>query len=38
MLGAGIGAKAASRVGCTSPNSFTGDTPVLMADGTRKPI
>ncbi|MGI5372628.1 RHS repeat-associated core domain-containing protein [Streptomyces iakyrus] len=38
MLGAGIGAKATSRVGCTAPNSFTGDTPVLMADGTRKPI
>ncbi|MGV9503901.1 RHS repeat-associated core domain-containing protein [Streptomyces sp. NPDC003642] len=38
MLGAGIGAKVGSRVGCTSPNSFTGDTPVLMADGTRKPI
>ncbi|MFF8940614.1 RHS repeat-associated core domain-containing protein [Streptomyces paradoxus] len=38
MLGAGIGAKISSRVGCTSPNSFTGDTPVLMADGTRKPI
>ncbi|MFE6522272.1 RHS repeat-associated core domain-containing protein [Streptomyces sp. NPDC057794] len=38
MLGAGIGAKVGSRVGCTSPNSFTSDTPVLMADGTRKPI
>ncbi|MEU9631562.1 RHS repeat-associated core domain-containing protein [Streptomyces luteogriseus] len=38
MLGAGIGAKAGSRVGCAAPNSFTGDTPVLMADGTRKPI
>ncbi|GAB1646586.1 RHS repeat-associated core domain-containing protein [Krasilnikovia sp. MM14-A1259] len=23
---------------CPSPNSFTGDTPVLMADGTTKPI
>ncbi|GAA2248106.1 hypothetical protein GCM10010104_50790 [Streptomyces indiaensis] len=38
MLGVGIGAKAGSRVGCAAPNSFTGDTPVLMADGTRKPI
>ncbi|MFG2810327.1 polymorphic toxin-type HINT domain-containing protein [Streptomyces sp. DT199] len=38
MLGAGIGVKGASRVGCTAPNSFTGDTPVLTADGTRKPI
>ncbi|WP_442804313.1 RHS repeat-associated core domain-containing protein [Streptomyces luteogriseus] len=38
MLGAGIGAKVGSRVGCSAPNSFTGDTPVLMADGTRKRI
>ncbi|MEG8281212.1 RHS repeat-associated core domain-containing protein [Streptomyces sp. AHA2] len=38
MLGAGLGAKAASRVGCTPFNSFTGDTPVLMGDGTRRPI
>ncbi|WP_159392844.1 RHS repeat-associated core domain-containing protein [Streptomyces cyaneogriseus] len=37
-LGAGIGAKIGSRVNCTSPNSFTGDTPALMADGTHKPI
>ncbi|MEE1797665.1 polymorphic toxin-type HINT domain-containing protein [Streptomyces sp. JV176] len=36
MLGAAGGAKWAARGGC--PNSFTGDTPVLMADGTRKPI
>ncbi|MCL7377079.1 RHS repeat-associated core domain-containing protein [Streptomyces sp. 35G-GA-8] len=37
MLGAaGSGGKLAGRVGCK--NSFTGDTPVLMADGTRKPI
>ncbi|MER7901149.1 RHS repeat-associated core domain-containing protein [Streptomyces sp. NPDC096046] len=35
MLGAGIGAKLGR---CMVPNSFTGDTPVLMADGTRKPI
>ncbi|WP_307679891.1 RHS repeat-associated core domain-containing protein [Streptomyces sp. V4I2] len=36
MLGAGLGAKVGTRVpGC---NSFTGDTHVLMADGTRKPI
>ncbi|MFD8917445.1 RHS repeat-associated core domain-containing protein [Streptomyces sp. NPDC059569] len=34
--GAGNGGKLAGRVGCK--NSFTGDTPVLMADGTRKPI
>ncbi|MEV6486988.1 RHS repeat-associated core domain-containing protein [Streptomyces sp. NPDC051576] len=43
MLGEGLGALAeggaGSRVaGCATPNSFTGDTPVLMADGTRKPI
>ncbi|MFI6567073.1 RHS repeat-associated core domain-containing protein [Streptomyces sp. NPDC050534] len=43
MLGEGFGAlaegRAGSRVaGCAAPNSFTGDTPVLMADGTRKPI
>ncbi|WP_308295673.1 RHS repeat-associated core domain-containing protein [Streptomyces odontomachi] len=44
MLGEGLGAlgeaKGASRVAddvCV-PNSFTGDTPVLMADGTTKPI
>ncbi|MFE2601034.1 RHS repeat-associated core domain-containing protein [Streptomyces sp. NPDC059396] len=35
MLGAGIGGKLAARGGC---NSFTPDTPVLMADGTRKAI
>ncbi|RYJ22027.1 Rhs-family protein [Streptomyces sp. L-9-10] len=34
--GAGNGGKFAGRVDCK--NSFTGDTPVLMADGTRKPI
>ncbi|WP_405626611.1 polymorphic toxin-type HINT domain-containing protein [Streptomyces sp. NBC_01396] len=43
MLGEGLGAlaegKAASRAAsCARPNSFTGDTPVLMSDGTRKPI
>ncbi|MFI8515600.1 RHS repeat-associated core domain-containing protein [Streptomyces sp. NPDC085460] len=38
MLGGGIAGKAGARVGCTTPNSFTGDTPVLMADGTTKPI
>ncbi|WP_212908495.1 RHS repeat-associated core domain-containing protein [Streptomyces sp. TS71-3] len=44
MLGEGLGAlgegKAVSRVAddVCLPNSFTGDTPVLMADGTRKPI
>ncbi|MGC5040049.1 RHS repeat-associated core domain-containing protein [Streptomyces sp. DT190] len=38
MLGAGLAAKTGARVGCAIPNSFTGDTPVLMADGTRKPI
>ncbi|MEV7090535.1 RHS repeat-associated core domain-containing protein [Streptomyces sp. NPDC093085] len=41
MLGAGIGGKAAQGVGCLSKapfNSFTADTPVLMADGTQKPI
>ncbi|MEW1722060.1 RHS repeat-associated core domain-containing protein [Streptomyces sp. NPDC093109] len=38
MLGAGIGAGAkAGRAGCLA-NSFTRDTPVLMADGTHKPI
>ncbi|MFJ9028570.1 RHS repeat-associated core domain-containing protein [Streptomyces sp. NPDC102274] len=36
MLGAAGGGKLAGRVGCK--NSFTGETPVLMADGTRKPI
>ncbi|MFC5802176.1 RHS repeat-associated core domain-containing protein [Streptomyces formicae] len=35
MLGAWGGLKWANRGGC---NSFTPDTPVLMADGTRKPI
>ncbi|MFG2961491.1 RHS repeat-associated core domain-containing protein [Streptomyces sp. NPDC048291] len=44
MLGEGLGtiasdARAGSRLGqCAVPNSFTGDTPVLMADGTHKPI
>ncbi|MGQ4479328.1 RHS repeat-associated core domain-containing protein [Streptomyces sp. SAS_276] len=43
MLGEGFGAlaegRAGSRVaGCAAHNSFTGDTPVLMADGTRKRI
>ncbi|MFI9833765.1 RHS repeat-associated core domain-containing protein [Streptomyces sp. NPDC051913] len=39
MLGAGLAAKAGARAGsCVKPNSFTGDTAVLMADGTRKPI
>jgi RHS repeat-associated protein len=43
MLGEGLGAMLESRLGsrlgsCALPNSFTGDTPVLMADGTRKPI
>ncbi|HEY8980776.1 MAG TPA: IPT/TIG domain-containing protein [Streptomyces sp.] len=43
MLGAGVGAALGARTGsrlagCAAPNSFTGDTPVLMADGTRKPI
>ncbi|MEU0443789.1 RHS repeat-associated core domain-containing protein [Streptomyces sp. NPDC006186] len=38
-LGAALGGRASSRVaGCAAPNSFTGDTPVLMADGTSKPI
>ncbi|MFE9889078.1 RHS repeat-associated core domain-containing protein [Streptomyces scopuliridis] len=36
MLGTAGGGKLAGRIGCK--NSFTGDTPVLMADGTRKPI
>ncbi len=36
MLGAGLGAKAGTRV--TNCNSFTANTPVVMADGTRKPI
>ncbi|MFD8236229.1 polymorphic toxin type 43 domain-containing protein, partial [Streptomyces sp. NPDC059696] len=35
MLGAGFGSKLGR---CMVPNSFTGDSPVLMADGTRKPI
>ncbi|MFG2794460.1 RHS repeat-associated core domain-containing protein, partial [Streptomyces sp. NPDC048419] len=43
MLGEGLGTalegKLGSKLGsCALPNSFTGDTPVLMADGTRKPI
>lgn len=43
MLGEGLGAMFEGRLGsklgsCSLPNSFTGDTPVLMADGTRKPI
>ncbi len=38
MVGAGIGAKLGAGGMCKSPNSFTGDTPVMMADGTRKPI
>jgi len=43
MLGEGLGAMFEGRLGsklgsCALPNSFTGDTPVLMADGTRKPI
>ncbi|WUW19284.1 polymorphic toxin-type HINT domain-containing protein [Streptomyces sp. NBC_01463] len=33
-----LATRGAGRVGCMSPNSFTGDTPVLMADGSRKPI
>ncbi|MFD8970685.1 RHS repeat-associated core domain-containing protein [Streptomyces sp. NPDC059568] len=35
MLGVGLGGKLAARGGC---NSFTPDTPVLMADGTHKAI
>ncbi|MEV0210650.1 RHS repeat-associated core domain-containing protein [Streptomyces sp. NPDC050788] len=43
MLGEGLGAMLEGRVGsklgsCALPKSFTGDTTVLMADGTRKPI
>ncbi|XUL94005.1 RHS repeat-associated core domain-containing protein [Streptomyces galilaeus] len=43
MLGEGLGALAEGRAGsrlgsCALPNSFTADTLVLMADGTRKPI
>ncbi|MER8029580.1 RHS repeat-associated core domain-containing protein [Streptomyces bauhiniae] len=43
MLGEGLGVLAEGRTvsratTCARPNSFTGDTPVLMADGTRKPI
>ncbi|MGW1894199.1 IPT/TIG domain-containing protein [Streptomyces sp. NPDC002004] len=43
MLGEGLGAFLDARAGtklgrCALPNSFTADTPVLMADGTRKPI
>ncbi|MFW3477167.1 RHS repeat-associated core domain-containing protein [Streptomyces microflavus] len=41
MLGTGIGAKLAvpsMRKGCPSPNSFTGETTVVMADGSRKAI
>ncbi|MFD3739086.1 RHS repeat-associated core domain-containing protein [Streptomyces sp. NPDC058629] len=37
MLGAGIGSKLASGR-CLTGNSFTGDTPVVMADGSRKTI
>ncbi|MGV9560233.1 RHS repeat-associated core domain-containing protein [Streptomyces sp. NPDC003522] len=38
-LGAYLGARAGTRIGsCALANSFTGDTPVLMADGTRKAI
>lgn len=37
MLGAGIGSKVAG-ARCLTPNSFTGDTPVVMADGSRKTI
>nr|WTB30652.1 polymorphic toxin-type HINT domain-containing protein [Streptomyces sp. NBC_00830] len=38
-LGAFMAARGSMRAGsCLSPNSFTADTPVLMADGTRKPI
>ncbi|MEU3002618.1 restriction endonuclease fold toxin, partial [Streptomyces sp. NPDC006995] len=37
MLGAGIGSKLAG-ARCLTPNSFTGDTPVVMADGSRKAI
>ncbi|MFE9776386.1 RHS repeat-associated core domain-containing protein [Streptomyces sp. NPDC005931] len=39
MLGAGLAAKVGTRMpACRVPNSFTGETPVLMADGTRRPI
>ncbi len=43
MLGEGLGALAEGRAGsrlgsCALPNSFSADTPVLMADGTRKAI
>jgi len=38
-LGAALGGRAGSRAaGCTAPNSFTSDAPVLMADTSRKPI
>ncbi|WP_329127177.1 polymorphic toxin-type HINT domain-containing protein [Streptomyces sp. NBC_01465] len=37
MIGGEFGGGWASRGVCT-PNSFTGDTPVVMADGTRRPI
>ncbi|WP_405895230.1 polymorphic toxin-type HINT domain-containing protein (plasmid) [Streptomyces sp. NBC_01527] len=38
-LGAFMAARSSMRAGsCLSPNSFTADTPVLMADGTQKPI
>lgn len=37
MLGAGIGSKLAGGR-CLIGNSFTGDTPVVMADGSRKTI
>ncbi|MGW2240687.1 RHS repeat-associated core domain-containing protein [Streptomyces sp. NPDC001759] len=43
MLGEGLGALLEGRLGsklasCAFPNSFTGDTPVRMADGASKPI
>ncbi|MFK4148214.1 RHS repeat-associated core domain-containing protein [Streptomyces sp. NPDC004065] len=43
MLGEGLGAFIDARAGtklgrCALPNSFTAETPVLMADGTQKPI
>ncbi|MFE7333196.1 RHS repeat-associated core domain-containing protein, partial [Streptomyces sp. NPDC057565] len=38
-LGAFLAVRGSLRAGsCLAPNSFTADTPVLMADGTRKPI
>ncbi|MFF3425716.1 RHS repeat-associated core domain-containing protein [Streptomyces sp. NPDC002602] len=38
MLGSLGTLKWAARAGCPSGNSFTAETPVAMADGTRKPI